>query len=183
MSDWAATHAGAAAVVAGLDMTMPGDGKFNSGDSYFGGNLTLAVLNGTVPEYRIDDMAMRIMSALFLVGIGTDVPEANFDSWTKDTFGPKHYYAKDGQQQINHHVDVQGTHGDDIRNAAARSTVILKNNGILPLNKPRFLAVVGQDAGPNPRGPNGCSDRGCNDGTLAMSCKFFLKWWHSYLLR
>ncbi|KAH7038027.1 glycosyl hydrolase family 3 N terminal domain-containing protein [Microdochium trichocladiopsis] len=169
VSDWAAQHAGVSSALAGLDMTMPGDSAFNTGVSFWGGNLTLAVLNGTVPEYRIDDMAMRIVSALFLVGIGADVQEANFDSWTKSTYGPKHYYAKDGQQQINYHVDVQGNHGDEIRNAAAKSTVILKNNGILPLNKPRFLAVIGQDAGPNPRGPNGCPDRGCNDGTLAMS--------------
>ncbi|KXJ94594.1 putative beta-glucosidase A [Microdochium bolleyi] len=169
MSDWQAQHTGAAAAVAGLDMTMPGDTRFNTGVSYWGANLTLAVLNGTVPEYRIDDMAMRIVSALYYVGIGTDVQEANFDSWTKQTFGPKHYYAKDGQQQINDHVDVQGDHGLEIRNASAKSTVILKNNGILPLHKPRFLAVIGQDAGANPKGPNGCSDRGCNEGTLAMS--------------
>lgn len=31
---------------------MPGDEGFDSGNSYFGGNLTIAVLNGTVPEWR-----------------------------------------------------------------------------------------------------------------------------------
>lgn len=37
-------------------MTMPGDINFNSGDSYFGGNLTAFVRNGTIPEARVDDM-------------------------------------------------------------------------------------------------------------------------------
>ncbi|KAI5926455.1 glycoside hydrolase family 3 protein [Camillea tinctor] len=168
MSDWQAQHAGAASAVAGLDMSMPGDTLFNSGYSFWGANLTLAVLNGTVPEYRIDDMAMRIMAAFFLVGMEVDQPPINFDSWSTDTYGPIHYAANEGYQQINWHVDVQGDHGDLIQEIGAKSTVLLKNTGSLPLNKPRFLAVIGEDAGPNPLGPNGCSDRGCNMGTLAM---------------
>lgn len=55
MSDWQAQHAGVSTALAGLDMTMPGDTVFNSGYSFWGANLTLAVLNGTVPQYRIDD--------------------------------------------------------------------------------------------------------------------------------
>lgn len=51
MSDWIGTHSGVASVLAGLDMTMPGDSAvYNSDDSYFGANLTVAVLNGTVPS-------------------------------------------------------------------------------------------------------------------------------------
>lgn len=168
MSDWQAQHTGAASAVAGLDMSMPGDTAFNTGLSFWGTNLTLAVLNGTVPEYRIDDMAMRIMAAYFKVGLTLDEPPINFDSWTHDTYGPLHYAVGENYQQINWHVDVQGQHGKEIREVAAKSTVLLKNNGALPLNKPKFLAVVGEDAGPNPLGPNGCSDRGCNMGTLAM---------------
>ncbi|KAF3064528.1 putative beta-glucosidase A [Daldinia childiae] len=168
MSDWQAQHSGAASAVAGLDMTMPGDTLFNSGFSFWGTNLTLAVLNGTVPQYRVDDMAMRIMAAYFKVGRTLDQIPINFDSWTRDTFGPIHYAANEGHQQINWHVDAQEDHGDLIREIAAKSTVLLKNNGVLPLKKPKFLAVIGEDAGPNPLGPNGCSDRGCNKGTLAM---------------
>ncbi|KAH6658096.1 glycoside hydrolase superfamily [Truncatella angustata] len=168
MSDWQAQHTGVASAVAGLDMTMPGDTEFNTGLSYWGTNLTLAVINGTVPEYRIDDMAMRIMAAFFKVGLELEQPPINFDSWTTDTYGPLHYAAKENYQQINWHVDVQDGHGALIREVAAKSTVLLKNNGALPLNKPKFLAVVGEDAGPSSWGPNGCSDRGCNQGTLAM---------------
>jgi hypothetical protein len=47
--------------------------------------------------------------------------------------------------------------------------VVLKNtNKALPLNKPKSVAVIGEDAHDNPGGPNSCSDRGCDIGTLAM---------------
>ncbi|KAF4983088.1 hypothetical protein FZEAL_1417 [Fusarium zealandicum] len=170
MSDWQAQHAGAATAVAGLDMSMPGDTAFNSGDSFWGANLTIAVLNGTVPEWRIDDMAMRIMSAFFKVGKTVeDLPDINFSSWTRDTYGYVQAAVQENWEQINFGVDVRHDHAQHIRESAAKGTVILKNSGSLPLNKPKFLAVVGEDAGPNPGGPNGCDDRGCNNGTLAMS--------------
>lgn len=168
MSDWQAQHTGVASAAAGLDMTMPGDTEFNTGLSYWGTNLTLGVLNGTVPEYRIDDMAMRIMAAFFKVGQTLDQPPINFDSWTLDTYGPLYYYANEGHQQVNWHVDVRANHASLIREVAAKGTVLLKNTGSLPLNKPKFLAVVGEDAGANPAGPNSCPDRGCDDGTLGM---------------
>ena len=63
VSDWLGTHSGVSSILAGLDMTMPGDSNaYDSGDSYFGANLTVAVLNGTVPAWRLDDMAVRIMA-------------------------------------------------------------------------------------------------------------------------
>lgn len=53
VSDWLGTHSGISSVLAGLDMTMPGDSDaYDSGDSYFGANLTVAVLNGTIPAVR-----------------------------------------------------------------------------------------------------------------------------------
>ena len=51
----------------------------------------------------------------------------------------------------------------------AASTVLLKNvNRTLPLQQPRSVALVGSDAGPSLKGPNGYADRGGSDGTLAM---------------
>jgi beta-glucosidase len=169
MSDWQAQHTGAASAVAGLDMTMPGDTEFNTGLSFWGANLTLAVLNGTVPQYRIDDMAMRIMAAFFKSGQTVDLPPINFDSWTLNTFAPIHAAVGAGFQQVNFHVDVRADHASLIREVAAKGTVLLKNTGSLPLNKPKFLAVIGDDAGANPAGPNGCGDRGCDSGTLGMA--------------
>lgn len=169
ISDWSAQLTGVASAMAGLDMTMPGDTAFDSGESFWGGNLTLAVLNGTVPEWRLDDMAMRIMAAYFKVGRTIEnQPPVNFDAFTYETYGPVHFAANEGYQQINWHVDVRADHAQVARDVAAQGTVLLKNNGILPLSKPKQIAVIGSDAGGNPDGPNGCSDRGCDSGTLGM---------------
>lgn len=161
MSDWQAQHGGVADALAGLDMAMPGDTLFNTGVAFWGPNLTIAVVNGSIPEWRIDDMAMRIMAAYFKVGLELDEPAPNFSSWTRDTYGKVHQRDPDSPvEQVNQHVDVQDNHGDLIRSMAARSTVLLKNtNNTLPLNKPKFIAVIGQDAGQNAWGPNGCSNR------------------------
>ncbi|KOS19004.1 putative beta-glucosidase A [Escovopsis weberi] len=169
VSDWQAQHSGVSSALAGLDMTMPGDTMFNTGASYWGANLTLAVANGTVPEWRIDDMAMRIMSAFFKVGKTVEGMEpVNFDSWTRDSFGYVSAAAKDMFERVNFQVDVRADNANHIREVGAKGTVILKNEGVLPLNKPKFIAVVGEDAGSNPAGPNGCDDQRCDDGTLAM---------------
>ncbi|KAF2183232.1 glycoside hydrolase family 3 protein, partial [Zopfia rhizophila CBS 207.26] len=170
MSDWSAQHAGVSSTLAGLDMTMPGDTGFNTGDSFWGPNLTISVLNGTVPEWRIDDMATRIMAAYYLVGRDKAQVPVNFNSWSLDTFGYSHAFAQTGYGLINQHVDVRHEHGLAIRSAAARSTVLLKNtNGTLPLTgREKFTAVFGDDATDNDIGPNGCPDHGCTNGTLAM---------------
>lgn len=80
MSDWQAQHSGVGTALAGLDMTMPGDTLFNSGRTYWGTNLTIAVLNGTIPEWRLDDMATRIMAAYYYVGRDTHTVPTNFYS-------------------------------------------------------------------------------------------------------
>lgn len=42
VSDWGATHAGVAAIEAGLDQNMPGGISFvTDGESFFGGNISL----------------------------------------------------------------------------------------------------------------------------------------------
>lgn len=156
MSDWAATESGVGAALAGLDMTMPGDIQFSDGLSYFGQNLTDAVTNGSVPLSRVEDMATRILAGYFLVGQDQDFPDVNFNAF--NVSGPE-----------NLHVNVQGNHAEVIRKIGAEATVLLKNhNNTLPLHKPRSIQLVGSDAGPNPQGPNGCPDRGCDQGTLAI---------------
>ncbi|KAI6811992.1 thermostable beta-glucosidase [Hortaea werneckii] len=171
VSDWLGTHSGVASVLAGLDVTMPGDSTaYHSDDSFYGANLTIAVLNGTVPAWRVDDMAMRIMAGYYYVEGNSTRDEINFNSWNYDTYGYKHSYVGDDFGQINQHVDVRGDHGRLIREWGARSTVLLKNVGnTLPLTgKEKLTAVFGDDAGPNIDGPNSCSDHGCDNGTLAI---------------
>lgn len=170
MSDWQGQHAGVASALAGLDMTMPGDVVFESGNSYWGANLTEAVLNGTVPEWRLDDMATRIMAAFYLVRGDELRTSPNFNSWSKGTYGFQHDLAQEGYTLVNQHVEVRKEHGNLIRQIGAASTVLLKNTkNALPLTgKNRLTAVFGEDAGDNRQGPNGCPDRGCDVGTLAM---------------
>ncbi|KAL2001715.1 hypothetical protein VTN02DRAFT_1355 [Thermoascus thermophilus] len=169
MSDWGAHHSGVGAALAGLDMSMPGDTAFGTGLSFWGTNLTIAVLNGTVPEWRVDDMAVRIMAAFYKVGRDRYQVPVNFDSWTKDDYGYEHALVNQNYVKVNEHVDVRDSHAQLIRQIGSASVVLLKNNGGLPLTgTEKFTGVFGEDAGSNPWGANGCSDRGCDNGTLAM---------------
>ncbi|PYI28771.1 BETA-glucosidase precursor [Aspergillus indologenus CBS 114.80] len=171
MSDWGAHHSGVGSALAGLDMSMPGDITFDSATSFWGTNLTIAVLNGTVPQWRVDDMAVRIMAAYYKVGRDRLYQPPNFSSWTRDEYGFKYFYPQEGPyEKVNHFVNVQRNHSEVIRKLGADSTVLLKNNNALPLTgKERKVAILGEDAGSNSYGANGCSDRGCDNGTLAMA--------------
>ncbi|KAL4078112.1 glycoside hydrolase superfamily [Scleroderma yunnanense] len=155
-SDWSATMSTLSATK-GLDMTMPGDITFNSGDSYFGGNLTAYVKEGHISEERLDDMATRIIAAWYYLKQDIAYPKTNFD-----TFHPT-------DDVHNLHINVQSTHFTTVREIATKGTVLLKNErGALPLNNPQCIAVIGSDAGPGKNGPNAFPDRGGDDGILAM---------------
>ncbi|KAJ6000535.1 Glycoside hydrolase family 3 [Penicillium waksmanii] len=154
MSDWNAQHTGVNSALAGLDMTMPGS-DFNTprGSIFWGSNLVEAVSNGSVPQSRLDDMVTRILAAWYLVDQDQGYPEVAFSSWN----GGKA------------NVDVTAGHASVARAVARDSIILLKNEAkILPLGRPESLAIIGQDAIVNPGGPNACSDRGCDNGTLAM---------------
>ncbi|EEP77226.1 beta-glucosidase 1 [Uncinocarpus reesii 1704] len=169
MSDWQAHHSGVGDALAGLDMSMPGDTLFLTGRSYWGPNLTIAVTNGTIPQWRVDDMAVRIMAAYYKVHRDRSQVPINFNSWTRNEFGYLHAGVQEGYGRVNEKINVRGRHAVVARKVASASTVLLKNNGVLPLNgKEDFTAIVGEDAGPNLWGPNSCPDRGCANGTLAM---------------
>ncbi|QRW09292.1 glycoside hydrolase family 3 protein [Ceratobasidium sp. AG-Ba] len=158
MSDWWATHSTESAN-RGLDMEMPGGTGYGipATQSWLGGNLTSYVQTGRVSQARLTDMATRIIAAWYLVGQEKGYPAVNFDSRTI------------GSGPLNLHVDVQGDHYKGIREMGAASTVLLKNTkNALPLKKPISMAVIGSDAAPPLRGPNGFTDRAGVDGTLAM---------------
>ncbi|KAJ5683695.1 uncharacterized protein N7477_000040 [Penicillium maclennaniae] len=154
MSDWNAQHTTVNSALAGLDMTMPGS-DFNSppGSIFWGASLQKAIAAGSVPQARLDNMVTRILAAWYLLDQDKGYPEVAFSSW-------------DGG---NASVDVTDDHGSVVRKVARDSIILLKNEGkTLPITNPKSLAVIGSDAIVNPDGPNACSDRGCDNGTLAM---------------
>ncbi|KAG9517670.1 glycoside hydrolase family 3 protein, partial [Aureobasidium melanogenum] len=146
MSDWGATHGGVANAEAGMDMDMPGTiAFFQAGSSYWGQNLTNAVNNGTVPESRIDDAAHRIMTPYFFLGQDQDYPRIDPSSGDINILGIKPYLDTFEYGEAN--VDVRGNHADLIRKLGSAGTILLKNtNNALPLNKPKNIAVFGNDA-------------------------------------
>ena len=75
ISDWFATHSTVKAANAGLDQQQPGG-------SFFGNDLKKAVIAGTVPLARLNDMVHRIMRTEFVSGI-IDTPQPTL---TPDVF-------------------------------------------------------------------------------------------------
>jgi beta-glucosidase len=67
MSDWLATHSAVAAANAGLDQEQP--------DQVWFSQLPAAIQNGQVQQSRLDDMAHRILRAMFANGL-FDYPQS-----------------------------------------------------------------------------------------------------------
>lgn len=60
-------------------------------------------------------------------------------------------------------------HTATARAVARDGIVLLKNAGnLLPLQKPKSIAIIGSGAVANPKGINSCVDFGCNTGTLVQ---------------
>lgn len=176
VSDWGAQHTGVYSALAGLDMTMPGElfDDWLSGKSLWGPLLTRAVYNQTIPQLRLNDMAIRILAPFLAVEacfLPTDDDLPNFSSWTHHTFGQQYPYQHYGPiKQQNWHVDARSKFSDDIAlNIAREAIVLLKNDGHnLPIAKAdgiRRILVAGAGAGPDPKGFK-CKDQRCVEGTL-----------------
>ncbi|WP_440965111.1 glycoside hydrolase family 3 C-terminal domain-containing protein [Massilia sp. GER05] len=120
MSDWGATHSTVQAANNGLDRQS---GQEFDKSPYFGGALDEAVKNGYVSEARLDDMATRIVRAMFAKGV-VDNPVAQ---------GGKIDFAKNGAVS---------------RATAEEGIVLLKNdNRVLPLSKDvKTIAIIGGHA-------------------------------------
>lgn len=178
VSDWSSQASGVDSALAGLDMSMPGYRVHGRSEEitppdpetgfpgepdpsqgragFWGANLIDAVHNGTMPEERLTDMAVRIMAAYFKLGQDKGFPEVDLGKPVTVEDSNKHTLGENAQL---------------IRELGAASIVLLKNNGkALPLNLDRIdkLGIFGSDAGRNPDGPNSCEDRSCFKGTNAM---------------
>ena len=69
-------------------MSMPGDISFGSGTSWFGGNLTAFVENGTISEARVNDMAERVIAGWYLLGQDKNYPDGVSLRVLTSHFGP-----------------------------------------------------------------------------------------------
>ncbi|KAH8594426.1 beta-glucosidase-related glycosidase [Bisporella sp. PMI_857] len=152
MSDWGGTHSGLPSVESGLDMDMPGGlgmyGMTFGAPSFFGGNLTNGVNNGSLELSRLDDMVIRIMTPYFFLGQDENYPPVDPSSADLNTFSPISSWLYDWQLNGTRSVDVRANHGEIIRKHAANSIVLLKNEkNALPLAAPKSIAVFGNDAG------------------------------------
>ncbi|SCO91266.1 probable beta-glucosidase precursor [Fusarium oxysporum] len=167
MSDWYAVHSGVASVEAGLDMDMPGTPRVNKTrlpdlghgrmSSFFGGNITIGVNNGTMSEARLNDMIERIMSPYFHLHQDQDFPTVDSSSVYLNTFSQRNTWFNDEIWDIDYNEgprNVRADHPETIRRHAAESTVLLKNiNNALPLKSPRYLGIFGNGVGEMQNGP------------------------------
>ena len=153
MTDWWATKATVQSAKGGSDMMMPGDG-FYANENPWGQNLVNSVINGQVPQNRVDEMAIRVLATWYKMRQDQGYPIVNLNSFNSE---------KDLK------VNVQGDHFKHIRQVGAASSILLKNSAnVLPLGKNLKIAVLGSDAGPGDSTNNKCSDHGCTSGTIAQ---------------
>ena len=120
MSDWGSAKNGVEAALGGLDVDMPGD------DKHMGIALLPFVLNGTIPESRIDDMVTRIIAPYYLLGQDQNFPETDLNR------------------------DITQNHYIINRQVAAAGMILLKNtNNVLPVNitSDTIFFVYGEAAG------------------------------------
>ncbi|KAH8601466.1 glycoside hydrolase family 3 protein [Bisporella sp. PMI_857] len=187
-SDWLAQRSGVASALAGLDMSMPGDGlTWANGKSLWGSELTKSILNGSLPVSRLNDMVTRVVASWYQLGQDDeskfDRKGPNFSSWTDDEMGFINVGSEDDKTSVvvNKFINVQGSgdsaHSIISRQVATEGTVLVKNEAnFLPLSKDGWPAdqkhelvfrvgIFGEDAGEGD-GRNACPDRGCNQGTL-----------------
>jgi beta-glucosidase len=171
MSDWLSHIGGVSAALAGLDMSMPGDGVIPLlGVSYWGYDLSTSILNGTIPLERLNDMTTRIVATWYQFGQDKDFPLPNFSANTADPEGPCYPSALISPTcLVNQYVNVQESHAAVAREVSREGITMLKNdNKTLPLSSSAVLTIFGSDGQNNPDGINACNQRSCNKGVLGM---------------
>lgn len=178
MSDWGAQHSGIYSALAGLDMTMPGDvfDDWLAGKSYWGPLLSKSIYNHSMPQERLNDMAIRILAPFFALestGLPREDDIPNFSSWSQHTFGqrfPFQHYGPIVQQ--NWHVDARSEFSSKTALQVAEEAIVLLKNThkILPIDKDsgvKRILVTGVQAGTDPKGFN-CKDQRCIEGAITL---------------
>ena len=118
MSDWGAVHSTIRSAMAGLDQES---GEQLDTQNFFEAPLAQAIAEDEIPQARLDDMARRILTSIFAHGLAdkTSAPE------------PADFAASDRTALA----------------IARESTVLLRNEGLLPLPADtRRLVVIGAHA-------------------------------------
>ncbi|WP_168076649.1 beta-glucosidase [Caulobacter sp. SSI4214] len=126
MSDWGADHSSAKAANAGLDQESAGE-AFDK-QPFFGAPLKADLAAGAVSQARIDDMARRVLRALFASG------------------AVDHPVTKPATNDLP--AAMLAAHAKITQADAEEAIVLLKNDGgLLPLAKTaRTIAVIGGHA-------------------------------------
>ncbi|KAH8883723.1 hypothetical protein GQ53DRAFT_846730 [Thozetella sp. PMI_491] len=152
-SDWFATHSGAPAINAGLDLNMPG----GRASPYFM-NISQYVKNGDVSEERLDDMVRRIMTPYFRFQQNQsgfpplDLSLNEFKTQSSAATGNTIFKPATPDEIPLWNIggtknrDVRMDHGKFVRALGAAGAVLLKNKDVLPLKNPKNIAVFGNDA-------------------------------------
>uniref|UniRef100_UPI00384CD16F discoidin domain-containing protein n=1 Tax=Kitasatospora fiedleri TaxID=2991545 RepID=UPI00384CD16F len=136
-SDWGGIHSTVPSANAGETVEMPFSG-------FFATALLQAVANGQVTQATFDTMVSRVLTQMFRFGLFDKAPSG---SKTAIVATPAHRA-----------VALRG---------AEEGTVLLKNNGLLPLdaNGGRSLAIIGTQAGPGTLTSGGGSGNATSSGT------------------
>jgi beta-glucosidase len=134
-SDWGATHTTVDSAMAGLDMEMHA-----APPKFYGDPLKQAVEGGKVPLERLNGMLRHIFVPMFRFGLFDQPPATQPQAYTGTAITPEHRAIA--------------------RRIAQEATVLLKNDGILPINsgRGRTIGVLGYAA--NPAGASNTSGGG-----------------------
>ncbi|KAJ7354029.1 glycoside hydrolase superfamily [Mycena albidolilacea] len=132
--------------------------------------------NGSVPMARLDDMVIRTLGAWYKVGQDRDYPAVDLPHVNCGSFSlpPSLTFAQfltpwisRAQARLTSYFrscpppnNVQADHHKLIRKIGAASTILLKNAyRTLPLEvKNVSIGISAPTRGPNPDGPNGCTE-------------------------
>ena len=132
VSDWGAMSSSVASVRAGLDLCMPGPRRDHARA------LVESVRSGDLGEDRVTEaashverLARRVAAARGAMPVGPTSGE------------PLSGTAAKMRESLVSDEEFYRAHADLAREAAAQSAVLLKNNGVLPLNPDARVAVIG----------------------------------------